>query len=154
MTSERLRQIEQLYHRALEQEADSRTAFVAEACGDDEELRQEVESLLAESRDDAFLETPIVQAAAKARAHNEAQWNLAGKMLTHYRVINQIGAGGMGVVYLAHDETLGREVTIKVLNPVSLADRKRYPTARLRTCKSPCATRIRITTWTTTCCRP
>jgi Tol biopolymer transport system component len=123
MTSERLRQIEQLYHRALEQETDSRAAFVAEACGDDEELRQEVESLLAESRDDAFLETPIVQAAAKARAHNEAQWNLAGKMLTHYRVINQIGAGGMGVVYLAHDETLGREVTIKVLNPVSLADK-------------------------------
>ena len=55
---------------------------------------------------------------------------MLGKNLGHYRVLQQIGAGGMGVVFLAHDEQLERDVAIKVLPTGTLADegaRKRFP---------------------------
>ena len=55
--------------------------------------------------------------------------DMLGKNLSHYRIVEQIGAGGMGVVFLAHDEQLERDVAIKVLPPGTLADeaaRKRF----------------------------
>lgn len=122
MTSERWQQVERLYHLALEQQADARSAFVAQACAGDEALRQEVQSLLAAEADRDFLEEPAAKVAAKARARDEAQLLFPGKILSHYRLLEQIGAGGMGVVYLALDETLDRQVAVKVLPPGSLAD--------------------------------
>ncbi len=47
---------------------------------------------------------------------------MIGKLLSHYRIVEQIGAGGMGVVYRAHDEQLDRDVAIKVLPPGTLSD--------------------------------
>jgi serine/threonine protein kinase/tetratricopeptide (TPR) repeat protein len=123
MPSDRWPEIERLYHLALAQEADSRAEFLTQACNGDETLRKEVESLLAASEgDEDFLEKPAAEMAANARAADAAAWNLAGAMLSHYRVIRQIGAGGMGVVYLARDETLDRQVAVKVLPPGSLAE--------------------------------
>jgi len=59
---------------------------------------------------------------------------IAGRTLGHYRILEQIGAGGMGVVYRAHDERLERDVALKVLPPGVLADesaRKRFRTEAL-----------------------
>jgi eukaryotic-like serine/threonine-protein kinase len=53
---------------------------------------------------------------------------MIGQKFSHYRIIEQIGAGGMGVVYRAHDEQLDRDVAIKVLPPRTLGDE----TARMR----------------------
>src|SRR5512146_734315 len=57
------------------------------------------------------------------------QPTLVGQTLGHYRIVDKVGAGGMGEVYRAHDEHLDREVAIKVLPPASLGEdtsRKRF----------------------------
>ena len=93
-------------------------AYLAEACGDNEALRQDVESLLASNeRAKSFLETP---AAAQVQDAFAAK-GLEGQRIGSYQIEEWIGAGGMGEVYQARDTTLNRQVAIKVLLP-AIAD--------------------------------
>jgi eukaryotic-like serine/threonine-protein kinase len=108
MTPERWRRVEELYDAALMRGADSRDAFLADACAGDEELRREVESLLTQPVSaEGFLEAPAVATPDPSI--------LSGKRLGIYEVLEQIGAGGMGVVYRARDTKLRRDVAIKIL---------------------------------------
>jgi len=121
MKQERYRQIEEIYHAALERAPGQRQAFLEQAAGEDEMLRSEVESLLAyDERAARFIETPPDDVAASMLAEEQRQ-SMLGCTLGHYRILSHLGAGGMGEVYCAKDDRLGREVAIKVL-PASFAN--------------------------------
>src|SRR5262245_52227948 len=110
MSPERWQQIERLYHAARERPAAARTAYLVEACPDDESLRREVELLLsANEQASGFLTAPALQLEAQDLAAEKATaplGSLLGQQLSHYKILSRIGAGGMGEVYLARDASL------------------------------------------------
>lgn len=121
----RWQRIEQIFQSALDLELHARIPFIRKACGGDRELQAELESLLAieggVTRD--FLETPAIEMAAKSVAEDPSASltaNLAGRQLGPYRIIELLGSGGMGEVYLARDNQLDRELALKVM-PARLA---------------------------------
>jgi serine/threonine protein kinase len=115
MTPARWQQIEDLYNQALEVEENQRTAFLRQACAGDDDLRQEVEGLLAdELQVPSFLGKPALQEIARQFAET-ATSSWVGREIGNYQFVSLAGAGGMGEVYRARDTKLKREVAIKVL---------------------------------------
>src|SRR5436190_16975599 len=124
MTSDQWRRVEAVYHAAAALPVDDRATFVAEACGGDELLRREVESLLAHEQDASrFIEQPAVHAAAIGLA-NQRRFAV-GHQIGPYTIQSFLGAGGMGEVYRARDTKLGRDVALKILAPPFTADADR-----------------------------
>jgi serine/threonine protein kinase len=125
MKPDRWRQIENLYHAALELKADERARFFDEACAGDETLRSEIESLLAyEGRAEGFIESPAIELAASLLAEDQTD-SAAGKKLGPYEVLSLLAAGGMGEVYLAEDARLDRKVALKLLPNEFTQDQER-----------------------------
>jgi serine/threonine protein kinase/Tol biopolymer transport system component len=124
MTPERWRQIEDLYHRAQAHPPAARAAFLAQACGVDDALRREVESLLAQP---VSAEGVLERRAAAVAAHMLADppLTMTGRQYGIYQVLSPLGAGGMGDVYRARDTKLGREVAIKILKRPFTSDPER-----------------------------
>ncbi len=107
-------EVEQIFARALEHTAETRTAFIAEACAGDSQLMGEIQSLLAADQEaDHFLSQPALVGEDERAAMDKA----LGATIGPYRLVRQLGEGGSGDVFLGqrHDGQFRQYVAIKVL---------------------------------------
>ncbi len=117
MANDSSARIREIFWRAVELPTGERTEFLERECGDDRSLRDEVESLLdADRRGGAFLSTPAVDShrdwfdcTEDPRGHDDGR-------IGPFRIVRRLGSGGMGVVYLAEQESpIQRTVALKVI---------------------------------------
>ena len=130
MDAERWTRVEQLCQAALERDEHEQAAFLASACGTDQELRREVESLLAHRhKADTFMEAGAMDAAAQALAADglrnpmdASRW--IGRLIPPYRCVAKIASGGMGDVFRAvrADGTFDKQVAIKLIQGARSTD--------------------------------
>jgi serine/threonine-protein kinase len=120
MTRERWHQVTDLFHAALEQDSVLRPAFLDTACAHDQTLRREVEAMLAaHANAGAFGDEPVSMSTANLPTLQR------GTTVGPYQIQEAIGAGGMGVVYRAHDARVRRDVAIKMLPAEYASDPER-----------------------------
>jgi serine/threonine protein kinase/Flp pilus assembly protein TadD len=116
MNADRWKKVKALFDAVVDLEPAARDRVLDRECESDHDLRAEVEKLLSSSASsDGFMEEPASSHVASAILEPKGMLH-AGERFAHYKIVRQIGVGGMGEVYLADDEKLDRRVAIKILN--------------------------------------
>lgn len=147
LTPERWSRIEEVVHSALEHDERSRAAYLNNVCGDDAALRAEVESLLAFDGEAPQAIAGIVQGSAALFDAGRASLAV-GERVGAYRVVREIGRGGMGTVYLAErdDEQFHKRVAIKLvtrgMDTAALLERFRHERRILARLEHPYIARL------------
>ena len=119
MNPEQWRKIREIFERASDLPASERAEFIAQSCAGDDETRRRVEAMLdADARDNLLVDRPAWEAGAALIASlggPEDTLSFSGEEIGVYRLIDEIGRGGMGTVYLAYDTRLKRKAALKIL---------------------------------------
>lgn len=123
MSPERYEKICDIFAEALDIPPDEREMFLTKECGNDADLRNEVESLLASDQNSGdFIQSPALEVAAELLAEEKSNSKI-GWEIGLYKIVSLLGAGGMGEVWLADDAKLKRKIALKLLADVQNKDR-------------------------------
>ena len=112
MTPERYQLVKQIFHDAVAQAPADRPAYLQRCCGSDDELRRAVEKMLAAIEEvGSFLDAPAVESVSQATL-DQMTHPLIGREISHFKILDRLGEGGMGEVYSALDKRLDRKVAL------------------------------------------
>jgi len=126
LSRERWQQVSGIFKLAIELEGEAREVYLAKACAHDESMREEVSRLISsheKASADNFIGTPPY--AQSSSADSEGRRLAIGQRLGRYQIIEHLGTGGMGEVYLASDSSLDRLVALKILSGDLAHDKRR-----------------------------